>query len=901
VEDVCGWTGAALAEKLAAGVSAIWFVRAGAWPAGQGTLTFPPANAASHHLCALGAVRPGPEGHADAGAAKPWELLQHETGGDYALAANLGTRLPNLVSAYLEAEPLRDLVERLGRGEDLAAALRAIVCGSGARVVRFTPLDVYFDPCLRVVQLVTSLQQGGAERIVLSLVRGLGRHGVRWLLVTLSPPGRACFPAPAGTVDLTGKPGGRSARLRAATDVIATFASDLVHGHLLDGSDVRQLAAGEVPLVLTIHNTRPGWPAGLETLRPGDAALLVGCARAVEADLRSTPLSIPVRTVWNGIDFTPFERTPALLAAAQAWRQRLGLGTEDFVLLALANPRPQKRLERLPAVLAATQAELARRGSRRKARLLIAGALSQTRATAAASEEALRQEIRRLELEADVHLLGSVDPIAALLAASNVLVSTSAHEGLSLAHLEALAVGLPVAATDAGGTAELAHENPAVTVLPLDAEAEPFAQVLAGIAESPPPEGRSRTMVDFSQERMVARYRYLYPRAIEAGRGQRRGEGLLLVINNFSTGGAQSSARRLLLGLAAEGVRVRAAVLQEQPAYPTPGRRALTDAAIPVLALPPAGTVDPVESVAMLLEWIDDDLPAVVLLWNALTQHKVLLADGLLDIPLFDISPGEMYFTSLERYLARPRPGLPYRSGRDYGARLAGAIVKYHAEAEQAARVLGAPVHVIPNGVPLGRTPPERRTPGDVLVIGTAARLSPQKKLEDLLAALRRASPRLPRYVLRIAGGADGNDTAYVEDLKEQARGMCVDWVGELDDSWSFLHELDFFAMISEPAGCPNASLEAMAAGLAVVATDVGGTSEQVDDGVTGRLVPRGDLEALAEGLIELGRDAGLRARWGAAGRKRAEERFDLRRMVADYRRVCLDQLSFSFGGSPVR
>ena len=103
-----------------------------------------------------------------------------------------------------------------------------------------------------------------------------------------------------------------------------------------------------------------------------------------------------------------------------------------------------------------------------------------------------------------------------------------------------------------------------------------------------------------------------------------------------------------------------------------------------------------------------------------------------------------------------------------------------------------------------------------------------------------------------------------------------------------FLAGLDLFAMISEPAGCPNASLEAMAAGLPVVATDFGGAAEQVIDGVTGRLVPPRDAAALAAALTDLAADPNRRRECGAAGRARAEALFDLRRMVADYRRVCL-------------
>jgi glycosyltransferase involved in cell wall biosynthesis len=307
-----------------------------------------------------------------------------------------------------------------------------------------------------------------------------------------------------------------------------------------------------------------------------------------------------------------------------------------------------------------------------------------------------------------------------------------------------------------------------------------------------------------------------------------------------------------------------------------------------VFPAPPPEDAEAAAAVAALLEWLDADPPAVVLLWNALTAHKLLLADALLDVPLFDVSPGEMYFESLERYFSRPRPGLPYTSARDYGARLAGVIVKYRAEADLAARLLGAPVHVIPNGVPLPRPVVRQDREDNRVVIGTAARLSPRKRLEDLLEAFRLAQPRLPGSLLRIAGGVERDSAEYGAEMRRRAADLPVQWVGEMEDVQPFLAGLDLFAMISEPAGCPNASLEAMAAGLPVVATDFGGAAEQVIDGVTGRLVPPRDAHALAAALVELANDPRQRRALGSAGRARAEALFDVRRMVADYRRVCL-------------
>jgi glycosyltransferase involved in cell wall biosynthesis len=219
---------------------------------------------------------------------------------------------------------------------------------------------------------------------------------------------------------------------------------------------------------------------------------------------------------------------------------------------------------------------------------------------------------------------------------------------------------------------------------------------------------------------------------------------------------------------------------------------------------------------------------------------------------------------------------------------LAGVIVKYCAEASRAAEALGAPVHVVPNGVSL--VDPTEATPGacTTLFFGTAARVSPRKRLEDLLEAFHIAHQRLPAYTLRIAGGVEYGSESYAVRLRALSEGLSVRWLGEVSDISKFHRELDAFVMISEPAGCPNATLEAMAAGLPVIATDVGGASEQVFDGQTGRLVPPRDPNALAAALLELGANTGLRQKMGTAARDVIRNRFSLQRMIAEYRRILL-------------
>jgi glycosyltransferase involved in cell wall biosynthesis len=110
-----------------------------------------------------------------------------------------------------------------------------------------------------------------------------------------------------------------------------------------------------------------------------------------------------------------------------------------------------------------------------------------------------------------------------------------------------------------------------------------------------------------------------------------------------------------------------------------------------------------------------------------------------------------------------------------------------------------------------------------------------------------------------------------------------VELVGARADISELLARSDVFVLSSRSEGFPVSILEAMAAGLPVVATNVGGVAEAVEDGETGLLVPAADPEALARALERLVSHADLRRRLGAAGRARALRLFDVTRYRAAY------------------
>jgi len=837
--------------ELTSHTPSLLLLRAGAWLQETEPFSPPPASATASPLIALGHTHG--ENH---GAA--WAAARLESGGDFSQS----TALPPLVSAWIDAAAWQG---EASLPLTLGAFWSERVAKSRARpwrVIHWRPLDAEHDESLRVLQVVTSLQHGGAEQVTWDLHDLLPRFGLWSGVVTLGRPLRRSLPPPANWVDLA--PWDREQRAELLKKLVDRFGIDLLHGHLLDGEDVRRFSSWGIPLTLTVHNVRASWPQGLEHLGAEQVATLFACAQVVERELLQAGLPMPVRTVWNGVRVNaPAQRDEAI--------------SRPLTLLCIANPRFQKRLHLLPAILAEMQRRRAQRNPAQEVRLIIAGEVSPRSTEALECQEATLAEARRLGLEAAMDWTHGDIPVAEALARSDVLISTSAHEGLSLAQLEGLAARLPLVVTDVGGAAEVAWGRFDVTLVPPDATQEVFASAIETALGKHAASAPWQSMPSFTRETMVGRYAWLYESL-----WMKRGECFWWITNNLGTGGAQSSLRRLVKRLHAQGHSVRVAVLQEYAEHPTHGRSDLEAAGIPVTVLPPAGSVDSAETVALLLRALRTHAPRAVIFWNVIPVYKILLVDALGRIPVWDVSPGEMYFASLERYFANPRPGLPYRSSAEYGRRLAGVVVKYQGEAAQAEKTLGARVQVIPNGVVI---PPwssrcERRA---TLVLGTAARLHPQKRLEDLLDAFRLALPEMPPCVLKVAGEVDEGDAAYGENLRNRASGLPVEWVGERRNMGAFHRELDVFVMISEPAGCPNASLEALAAGLPVIATDVGGAREQIRDGVDGWIVPPRDAAALAQALIDWARQPERSVEMGAAARQRISDEFSLERMTQRY------------------
>jgi glycosyltransferase involved in cell wall biosynthesis len=207
---------------------------------------------------------------------------------------------------------------------------------------------------------------------------------------------------------------------------------------------------------------------------------------------------------------------------------------------------------------------------------------------------------------------------------------------------------------------------------------------------------------------------------------------------------------------------------------------------------------------------------------------------------------------------------------------------------QQQVGVARSKIAVIYNAVRFGRPPLPTdsetarfalKLPPDALVLGTLGRLTEQKGQRMMLQAVASIARQVPSVMLFLAGTGP-----LREDLESEATRLGiagrVRFLGLRRDRATLYAAMDIFVLPSRWEGLSLALVEAMGAGRAVVATDVGGNPEVVENGRTGLLVPSGDADTFADALVKLALDRDLRSSLGSAAALEARSRFSIEQHV---------------------
>ena len=700
----------------------------------------------------------------------------------------------------------------------------------------------------RVVHLVETLGRGGLERVVEGLATGLDPDRYEFRVCTLRGGGAVAERLRRRGIAVEAldfRPVLRPWTVNHLARRLTAWKTQVVHGHGMLAGALARLAGwrARVPCrVAHRHTTDEGERFRHRLLERilSRAGWTICCSEAVRARMVLEVGSDPVRTevVYNGVPLERFHTRPAIPAG------------DPPILITVASLRPIKGHR----VLLEAASRLAERGVDFRLKIVGDGP----------ERENLERISLGLGLSGQISFLGERDDIPSLLSGADLFVlPTTGREGLGIAALEAMASGLPVVASRLGGLPELIrHDRTGLLVPPGDPGAleEAIREILSdpNRAATLGREGRERAL-SFSADAMVRKVEAIYRRDLEPSASRRTV--LFLSSRGTSYGGGQAGLK--MLATALETTRYHPLVV-----LPERGNLSaeLSAAGVSTLLLP--------------LPRLKSLRPDLVI--RAVLRLRRLARVAHPQVVHVDGTRCALYALALPRRIRRlwhlrdVRPD-PFDRWLAPHFDLLVAVCREVA-VRRFPQVADKRVRVVPNAVPARRARVSREelrrrlgiAPGE-LVLLAAGRVERQKGTEELVRALSNLDGLGVRARVLMAGEAAQGEG---ERLLERARQLAVDdrlsLMGSRDDLPDLMRAADLLVHPSWYEAAPRVVLEAMASGLPVVATSVGGVKEILDD--CGVLVPPRDSRRLAEAVMRLAGDSSTRMRLAAS----AVERYQL-------------------------
>ena len=744
---------------------------------------------------------------------------------------------------------------------------------------------------LRVLYVVPDLAVGGAERHVTTLLPALDRARFRPSVVCIGRPGALFDGLVASGVAARALNRSKRQPLGALFDLVREMCRvrpDIVIMRGYNAEILGRIAAllTRVPRsIVWVHNSGGLAPRTRvrqladRILKPLTSAYY-GVAQG-QLPYLTGELGYPaskVRIVRNGTD-TSRPVPPADPVTAVG----LGIGSGDAVIGILAGLRPEKDHETLLQAARLVLDELP------VARFLIVG------------DGALRPELQRLASElgiADrVIFTGVRNDVGELLALMDVFTLTSYSECFPMAVLEAMAAGRPAVCTAVGGVPELVAEGlTGHLVAPRDPHA--LAQRLLALlldrqrAREMGRAARARAEAEFSLERFVGDA----GTALEetAGRIRLRRDPIRLtaVLDVNGIGGAEIQLLSMFRQFDPAVVRPKVVSLRNA----APLADEFRASGFPVKVIGRGGRYD-LRTLPRLMRQFRRDATDVVLVANyqeaALTLGRLaacfagvranvvavhsmgLSAVGRRCLPRHDV---ETLFLSNALVLLAPSQGQYLRDEEGVGRFPWRRI----------------PEVVIPNGIKLAGLPTatERLAARTRLglhpenfVVGIVARLTPEKAHDVLFDAVAKLTPSHPRLRLVVVGEGP-RETELRELAGELGIADRVVFTGLRRDVPELLPGFDVSCLSSVREAAPISVIEAMAAGLPVIATECGALPDMLADGEEGFIIPVGDSSAIADRLARLAADPALCVAQGARARARAERDYRIEATAESYQRL---------------